>query len=65
MRLRIWDSLIAILRKAHALEPCIHAPLQAYASEIPVPAGLRADDPGDLAQALRDFKHAFQIERAR
>jgi hypothetical protein len=65
MRTRSGDSFIAILRKANALGPSIHAPVQAYALETSVPAGLQADGPGDLAQALPDFKQAFQIERAR
>ena len=59
MRIRIGDSFMAILRKAYALEPSIHAPLQAYALETPVPAGLQAGDPGDLAQTLLEFKQAF------
>jgi hypothetical protein len=65
MRIRIGDSFIATLRKAYALEPSIHAPLQAYVLETPVPADLQADDPGDFVRALPDFKQAFQIERAR
>ncbi len=64
MRIRNGDPLIAILRKAFALGPRIHAPLQAYALETPVPAGLHADGPGDLAHTLPDFKQAFQTERA-
>jgi hypothetical protein len=65
MRIRIGDSFIAVLRRAYALGTSIHKRLQAYALETPVPAGLQADGPGDLGQALPDFKQAFQIERAR
>jgi hypothetical protein len=64
MTIQIGDSFIAMPRKAYALGPSIHAPLQAYALETPVPAGLQADGPGNLVQTLPDFKQAFQTERA-
>ena len=65
MRMQIGDPFIAMLRKAYALGHSIHAPLQAYALEAPVPSGLQADGPGDLVRAPQHFKQAFQIERAR
>lgn len=65
MSMQIRDSFTTMLRQAYALEPSIHAPLQAYALETPVPAGLQPDGPGDLFRTLPDFKQAFQIERAR
>ena len=59
MRIRIGDSFITILRKTYALGPIIHGPLQAYALETPVLAGLQAAGHEELAQTLPDFKQAY------